>query len=108
MSCPRPDAHSVGRTAVPTNSARRSANFRPIPEGVGVKNLKKWRPAIALVLTAGCAGGFAVASGTAYAAGPPRVELNVLVVTDGTPWVDGIRRQMASEGVATTVVDLND
>lgn len=73
-----------------------------------MKYLKKWRPVIALALTAGCTCGFAVASGTAYAAGPPRVDLNVLVVTDGTPWVDGIRKQMASEGVATTIVDLND
>ncbi|HEX6498160.1 MAG TPA: hypothetical protein VF054_03910 [Micromonosporaceae bacterium] len=36
------------------------------------------------------------------------MDLKVLVVTDGQPWVDAIRDQLASEGVPTTVVDLND
>jgi hypothetical protein len=36
----------------------------------------------------------------------PRVDLNVLIVTDGTPWVQAIQQQLASEGVPTTVVDL--
>jgi hypothetical protein len=40
-------------------------------------------------------------------AGPPRIELNVLVVTDGMPWVEGIHQQLTSEGVPTTVVDLS-
>ncbi|MFE3505645.1 hypothetical protein [Kitasatospora sp. NPDC059160] len=35
-----------------------------------------------------------------------RVDLNVLVVTDGNPWVEGIRQQLAAEGVPTTVIDL--
>ena len=44
----------------------------------------------------------------ALAAGPPRVDLRVLVVTDGSPWVEGIRRQLDAEGVPSTVVDLAD
>ncbi|MFJ8473481.1 hypothetical protein [Kitasatospora sp. NPDC094011] len=35
-----------------------------------------------------------------------RVDLNVLVVTDGNPWVEGIRQQLSAEGVPTTVIDL--
>lgn len=73
-----------------------------------MKYLRKWRPAAALALALGCSCGFVVAPGIAAAAGPPRVDLNVLVVTDGSPWVEGLRQQMASEGVATTVVDLNN
>jgi hypothetical protein len=38
----------------------------------------------------------------------PRVALRVLVVTDGTPWVEAIRQQLKSEGMATRVVDLKD
>lgn len=49
--------------------------------------------------------GAAPASG---ATGPPRVDLRVLVVTDGNPWVDAIRQQLNSEGVAVTVVNLGD
>ena len=30
------------------------------------------------------------------------------VVSDGTPWVDAINQQLASEGVPTTIVDLNN
>ncbi|GII24048.1 hypothetical protein [Planosporangium mesophilum] len=41
------------------------------------------------------------------AAATPRIDLNVLVVTDGTPWVQAISQQLASEGVPTTVVDLS-
>lgn len=44
----------------------------------------------------------------AAAAGPPRMDLRVLVVSDGTPWVEAIRSQLASEGVSTTVVSLSD
>jgi hypothetical protein len=43
----------------------------------------------------------------ASAAGSPRIDLTVLVVTDGTPWVQAIREQLSSEGVPTTVVDLS-
>jgi hypothetical protein len=43
----------------------------------------------------------------AAAAAAPRVDLGVLLVTDGSPWVEAIRQQLTSEGVPTTVVDLN-
>jgi hypothetical protein len=46
-------------------------------------------------------------SSEAAAAGSPRIDLNVLVVTDGTPWVQAIHQQLSSEGVPTTVVDLS-
>lgn len=49
-----------------------------------------------------------VASPASAALGVPRVYLKVLVITDGTPWVDAIRKQLESEGAATTVIDLND
>ncbi len=44
----------------------------------------------------------------ATAATPPRIDLRVLVLTDGSPWVEGIRQQLDSEGVPTTVVNLAD
>ena len=44
----------------------------------------------------------------AMAAPPPRVDLKVLVVTDGTPWVEATRAQLKSEGVPTTTVNLAD
>jgi hypothetical protein len=44
----------------------------------------------------------------ASAATTPRIDLGVLVVTDGSPWVEAIRQQLSSEGVPTTVVNLND
>lgn len=37
-----------------------------------------------------------------------RVDLRVLLVTDGSPSVEAIRTQLATEGVPTTVVDLRD
>lgn len=49
----------------------------------------------------------AVLAWPASAAGAPMVMLNVLVVTDGSPWVEDVRQQLASEGVPTTIVDLN-
>ena len=36
------------------------------------------------------------------------VDLNVLVVTDGTPAVEAIRQQLATEGIPATVVSLHD
>jgi hypothetical protein len=36
------------------------------------------------------------------------VDLNVLVVTDGTPAVEAIRQQLATEGIPDTVVNLHD
>ena len=64
-----------------------------------------------VMLAAGPAAGMVIpASGimAAAATSAPRVDLNVLVVTDGTPWVQAIQQQLASEGVPTTVVNLAD
>jgi len=64
-----------------------------------------------VMLAAGPAAGMVIpASGimAAAATSAPRVDLNVLVVTDGTPWVEAIQQQLASEGVPTTVVNLAD
>ena len=44
----------------------------------------------------------------AAAAGPPRIDLRVLVLTDGSAWVEGIRQQLDAEGVPSTVVNLAD
>ena len=44
----------------------------------------------------------------ASAAAAPRVNLGVLVVTDGNPWTDAIRQQLDSEGVPVTTVNLGD
>jgi hypothetical protein len=68
--------------------------------------------AVPVVLAAGPAAGMVIPAGGAMAAAAttsaPRVDLNVLVVTDGTPWVEAIQQQLASEGVPTTVVNLAD
>jgi hypothetical protein len=56
-------------------------------------------------------GALAVGAGSAApaaAATAPRVNLGVLVVSDGNPWVDAIRQQLTSEGVPSTVVNLGD
>jgi hypothetical protein len=58
-----------------------------------------------LALTAGVS---VAVAGRADAAPSPRLDLRVLVVTDGTPWVEGIRQELATEGVPATVVDLAD
>src|SRR6478672_2450596 len=47
-------------------------------------------------------------AGPAAAATLSRVDLKVLVVTDGTPWVEAIRQELVTEGVAATVVNLAD
>lgn len=52
--------------------------------------------------------GLAVVPGAAAAAALPRVDLNVLVVTDGSPWVEGIRSELAAEGLAATVLSTKD
>ncbi len=44
----------------------------------------------------------------AGAASLPRIDLKVLVVTDGTPWVQAIQQQLSLEGVPITVVDLGN
>ena len=46
--------------------------------------------------------------GPAAAAGSPRIDLRVLVLTDGSAWVEGIRQQLDAEGVPSTVVTLAD
>ncbi len=64
-----------------------------------------------VALTASPAVGEAPAGGVAAAAAAtsaPRIDLNVLIVSDGTPWVQAIQQQLASEGVPTTVVNLSD
>jgi hypothetical protein len=63
----------------------------------------------AVALTAGPAVAEVPVGGVIHATAvvsAPRVDLNVLIVTDGTPWVQAIQQQLASEGVPTTVVDL--
>jgi hypothetical protein len=49
-----------------------------------------------------------VGPGPAAAAGPPRIDLRVLVLTDGSAWVEGIRQELDTEGVPSTVVNLTD
>jgi hypothetical protein len=64
-----------------------------------------------VALTAGPAAGQAPGGGAALAAAAtsaPRIDLNVLIVSDGTPWVQAIQQQLASEGVPTSVVNLGD
>ena len=48
------------------------------------------------------------AASSAPAATAPRVNLGMLVVSDGTPWVQAIQQQLSSEGVPVTVVNLGD
>ncbi|MGC9671069.1 hypothetical protein ACNTMW_31555 [Planosporangium sp. 12N6] len=65
---------------------------------------------LSLVTALACVTGVTAlpAPSRAAATNAPRIDLNVLVITDGTPWVQAIREQLASEGVPTTVVDLAD
>ncbi|KAA2263262.1 hypothetical protein F0L68_10625 [Solihabitans fulvus] len=60
-------------------------------------------------VTLGVIGALAALTGVAAApasgaTAPPRVDLRVLVVSDGTPWVDAISQQLTSEGVPITVI----
>jgi len=65
--------------------------------------------AVAALLTTGLLTlGAAEAAPGASAATAPRVDLGVLVVTDGNPWIEAIRQQLSSEGVPVTVVDLQN
>ncbi|HEY1619869.1 MAG TPA: hypothetical protein VGG25_19760 [Streptosporangiaceae bacterium] len=50
----------------------------------------------------------AVPRAAAAAAPAPRVNLGVLVLTDGNPWTEAIKQQLDSEGVPVTVVNLGD
>jgi hypothetical protein len=61
-----------------------------------------------LMATGALALGAAQAAPPAAAATAPRVNLGVLVVTDGNPWTEAIRQQLNSDGVPTTVINLND
>ncbi|MBO0869706.1 MAG: hypothetical protein J2P15_14185 [Micromonosporaceae bacterium] len=65
------------------------------------------RVAIA-VLTAILASTLTIRPASAALLGIPQVYLRVLVVTDGSVWVDAIRQELANEGVPTTVIDLNN
>ncbi|WP_188316451.1 hypothetical protein [Solihabitans fulvus] len=53
-------------------------------------------------------GSAALPSAANAASAPPRIDLRVLVVTDGTPWVEAIRAELAAEGAPATVVTLGD
>src|SRR5262249_4819831 len=64
--------------------------------------------AAALMATGALTLGAAGSAAPAAAATAPRVNLGVLVVSDGNPWVDAIRQQLSSEGVPATVVNLGD
>lgn len=72
-----------------------------------VKSFRGLRPALAAVLACTATGAGLLLSTEATAASPPRIDLKVLVVTDGTPWVSAIHQQLTAEGVPTTVVDLS-
>jgi hypothetical protein len=75
-----------------------------------VKHFRRARSAIAALAASTLAAGLTslAASPAATAAAAPRVDLKVLVVSDGTPWVQAIQQQLTSEGVPTTVVNLGD
>lgn len=71
-----------------------------------MKAFRHWRAAIAAFAAVGCAA--AMVDVPAAAATAPRVDLGVLVVSDGTPWVDAINQELSAEGVPTTLIDLNN
>lgn len=75
-----------------------------------MKHFRRARSAIAALAASTLAAGLTslAASPAATAAAAPRVDLKVLVVSDGTPWVQAIQQQLTSEGVPTTVVNLGD
>ncbi|MGC4937303.1 fibronectin type III domain-containing protein [Kribbella sp. DT2] len=50
--------------------------------------------------------GLVVAAPSATAAGEPRIDLRVLVLTDGSEWVGAIAAELDSAGVPSTQVDL--
>lgn len=72
-----------------------------------MRSRKTLRPAVAVIMAVGLAFGLGEVP-QAAAAGSPRVDLGVLIVTDGTPWVEAIHQELSTEGVPTTVVNLND
>jgi hypothetical protein len=65
----------------------------------------------AVVLVAGPGIGQSRSAGISLAAAAatgPRIDMNVLILSDGTPWVQAIQQELTSEGVPTTVVNLGD
>lgn len=74
--------------------------------------MKVIRFMVALLAGAACALGVSVAKGgtgdPALTAPSPGIDQKVLVVTDGTQWVEAILQKLAVEGVPTAVVDLSD
>jgi hypothetical protein len=65
----------------------------------------------AVVLVAGPGIGQTRSAGISLAAAAatgPRIDMNVLILSDGTPWVQAIQQELTSEGVPTTVVNLGD
>ncbi|MFJ9693884.1 hypothetical protein [Kitasatospora sp. NPDC101183] len=63
----------------------------------------RFLPGVALAVAAAVIGLTAVVPASASTS---RVDLTVLVVTDGNPWVEAIRQELNTEGVPTTVIDL--
>src|SRR5262249_36380866 len=73
-----------------------------------MKNRRYLGSAAAGLVAVGCAVALIGLPGPAGAATrPPGVDLNVLLVTAGSPWVEAIHKELDSEGMPTTVVDLN-
>ena len=67
----------------------------------------RWRAAAALVVLALVALGVPLLAGAAQAATGPRVDLRVLVVSNGDPSADAIATQLDREGVPYTKVSVN-
>jgi hypothetical protein len=74
-----------------------------------MKYRRRLRSAIAVLAVGATATGLTALAGAqaAAAAVTPRINLNVLVITDGTSSVSAIQSELTREGVATTVVNLN-
>jgi hypothetical protein len=73
-----------------------------------VRSFRTWRRLAVAALVAVLASGFLARPASAALLGVPQVYLRVLVVSDGSVWVDAIRQELAAEGVPTTVIDLNN
>src|SRR5262245_29080796 len=98
--------HSIERGTYVNDTVR---NFAPNTLGRGgsffMSSSRALRVAIVALVAALASGLFARPASAGI--GVPQVYLKVLVVTDGSVWVEAIRQQLASEGVPTTVIDLN-
>ena len=64
------------------------------------------RRALAIVAMVVVAMAVGIAPVAAQAAADPRIDLRVLVVTDGSPWVEAVRQSLVEEGVPYTAVNL--